>query len=54
MSENFCDFTILITDASGKKGLIVEATSMDTEVNYNSVMTSDDVAAHKNIHRFER
>jgi hypothetical protein len=54
MSENFCDFTILITDASGKKGLIVEATSMDTEVNYNSVMTSEDVAAHKNIHRFER
>lgn len=54
MSENFCDFTILITDASGKKGLIVEATSMDTEVNYNSVMTSEDVQSHKNIHRFER
>jgi hypothetical protein len=54
MSENFCDFTILITDASGKKGLIVEATSMDTEVNYNSVMISDDVKSHRDIHRFER
>ncbi len=54
MSENYCDFTIIITDAAGKKGLIVEATSMDTEVNYNSVMVTDDVAAHRALHRFER
>jgi len=47
MSENYCDFTIIVTDAAGKKGLIIEATSMDTEVNYNSVMCSDDVTAHR-------
>ena len=54
MSENYCDFTIVISDATGKKCLIVEATSMDTEVNYNSVMCSDDIATHRNLHRFER
>lgn len=54
LSENYCDFTILITDASGNKGLIVEATSMDTEINYNSVMTSDDVRENIKLHRFER
>ena len=43
MSENYCDFTIIITDASGNSGIVVEATSMDTEVNYNSVMASDDI-----------
>jgi complement component 1 Q subcomponent-binding protein len=54
MSENYCDFTIVITDGSGSKGMIVEATSMDTEVNYNSVMVSEDVRAHQELHRFER
>ena len=54
MSENYCDFTIVISDAAGKSGLIIEATSMDTEVNYNSVMVSNDVTNHLTIHRFER
>lgn len=36
-SENYCDFTVYIIDSNGKKGLIVEATSMDTEISYNSV-----------------
>ena len=54
MSENYCDFTIIITDASGKKGMIVEATSMDTEVNFNSVMVSENIPAHRALHRFER
>ena len=54
MSENYCDFTIYITDASGKSGMIVEATSMDTEINYNTVQMSDDIATQKNLHRFER
>ena len=54
MSENYCDFTIIITDASGNSGIVVEATSMDTEVNYNSVMASDDIASLKNMHRFDR
>ena len=54
MSENYCDFTIIITDASGNSGIVVEATSMDTEVNYNSVMASDDIASLKAMHRFDR
>ena len=54
MSENFCDFTIVISDVSGNSGLIIEATSMDTEVNYNSVMVSDDIKANKDVHRFDR
>ena len=44
----------MITDNSGRKGLIVEATSMDTEINYNSVMVSDEVPTHIGLHRFER
>jgi complement component 1 Q subcomponent-binding protein len=54
MSENYCDFTIIVSDASGKSGMIVEATSMDTEVNYNSVMVTDDIAGQKSVHRFDR
>ena len=54
MSDNYSDFTIVITTAGSKQGLIVEATSMDTEVNYNSVMVSNDVTNHLTIHRFER
>ena len=54
MSENYVDFTILVTDNSGRKGLIVEATSMDTEINYNSIMVSENVQEHASIHRFER
>ena len=45
MSENYCDFTIYIADASGKSGMIVEATSMDTEINYNTVQMSNNIAA---------
>jgi len=54
MSENYVDFTILITDGSGRKGLLVEATSMDTEINFNSVMTSENVQEQARTHRFER
>ena len=54
MSENYCDFTIYITDASGKAGMIVEATSMDTEINYNTVQMSNNLDAQKKMHRFER
>jgi Mitochondrial glycoprotein len=53
-SENYCDFTIFISDKNGKKGLVIEATSMDTEISFNAVNVSDDVAAQKAIHRFER
>ena len=34
--------------------MIVEATSMDTEISINNVSISDDVSAVKNKHRFER
>ena len=54
MSENYCDFTIAITDGTGKVGLIVEATSMDTEINFSTVMVSQNVPEHMKLHRFER
>jgi complement component 1 Q subcomponent-binding protein len=54
MSENYCDFTIIISDVQGNTGLIVEATTMDTEVNYNSVMATDDLEHSRNLHRFDR
>ena len=53
-SENYCDFTVYISDASGRKGLVVEATSMDTEVAFNSVLCADDIEAVKKMARFER
>jgi len=33
---------------------VIEATSMDTEINFNSVMVSHNLAAEKKVHRFER
>ncbi len=53
-SENYCDFTIYIQNGSGKGGLVVEATSMDTEVSYNTVQIVEDLDEAKKIHRFER
>ena len=53
LSENYCDFTIFISEGSNK-GLVVEATSMDTEINYNSVMVSSNLDEQKKTHRFER
>merc|ERR1712160_194491 len=45
LSENYCDFTIFISNVKGKGGIVVEATSMDTEINFNSLMVSADVNA---------
>lgn len=53
-SENYCDFTIFVTESDGKRGLIIEATSMDTEISFNNVLVSDDVEGQKKVHRFER
>lgn len=53
LSENYCDFTIFISEG-GNKGLVVEATSMDTEINYNSVMVSENLDEQRKTHRFER
>ena len=54
MTENYCDFTIFIRDANGKSGMVVEATSMDTEINYNTVSLSKDIPETRKTHRFER
>ncbi len=53
-SENYCDFTVFISDANGKKGLVVDATSMDTEIAFNNVMVADDITRIKTMARFER
>ena len=53
-SENYCDFTVYISEANGKRGLVVEATSMDTEVAFNSVLCADDIETVRNMPRFER
>lgn len=53
-TENYCDFTIFITEGDGKRGMLVDATSIDTEISYNSVQMCDDVPAQKQLHRFER
>ena len=53
-TENYCDFTVFITDKSGKAGMVIEATTVDTEINYNSVQVSSDVSEQKSLHRLER
>lgn len=53
-SDNYCDFTVFVGDASGKKGLIVEATSMDTEIAFNTILCADDIAKLRGMPRFER
>ena len=53
-TENYCDFTIFVTDSDGKGGLVIEGTTVDTEINYNSVQVSSDVTEVKKLHRLER
>ena len=53
-SENYCDFTIFISDKSGNKGLIIEATTMDTEIAFNNVLVTHDMKKMRSIPRFER
>ena len=43
-----------MTDADGKTGMVIEGTTVDTEINYNSVMVSADVSQQKSLHRLER
>lgn len=42
-SENYCDFTVYITDSHSQKGLIVDATTMDTEIAFNNIMVTDNM-----------
>ena len=53
-SENYCDFTIYITDGDGIKGMIAEATSMDTEIAINNVLITDEMDRIKQLPRFDR
>jgi len=53
-SDNYCDFTVYIAESNGKKGLVVEATSMDTEIAFNSILSADDIARIRAMPRFER
>lgn len=53
-TENYCDFTVYVTDANGKTGMVIEGTTVDTEINYNSVQVSQDVNEQKSVHRLER
>ena len=53
-SENYCDFTIFLSDSGANSGMVVEATSMDTEIAFNNVMITKDMKAIKAMPRFER
>jgi complement component 1 Q subcomponent-binding protein len=53
-SENYCDFTVFISDAYGRKGLVIDATTMDTEIAFNNVMVAEDIDSVRNMARFER
>lgn len=41
-------------DSNGKNGMVIEGTTVDTEINYNSVQVSNDVSEQKKLHRLER
>jgi hypothetical protein len=43
-----------VIDKNGKKGLVIEATTMDTEISFNSIMVSEDIPNLKEVHRYER
>lgn len=53
-TENYCDFTVYVMDSNGKNGMVIEGTTVDTEINYNSVQVSNDVSEQKKLHRLER
>ena len=44
----------MIMDSNSKGGLVIECTTMDTELGINVVQTVDDIEAVKSIHRYER
>ena len=53
-TENYCDFTVFIRNTSDKGGMVVDATSMDTEINFNNCFMTDDIESEKHKNRFER
>jgi hypothetical protein len=42
-SENYCDFSVYIIDSHSRSGMIVDATSMDTEIQFNNLMVAEDM-----------
>ena len=52
-SENYCDFSIFISSSDGS-GMVVEATTMDTEISINNVQVSKNIVNQKGINRYER
>ena len=53
-TENYCDFTVFISDGNRKRGMVIDATSMDTEIAFNNIMVCEDVEKMKKMPRFER
>lgn len=53
-SENYCDFSVFISDKNGNNGMVVEATSMDTEIAFNNILVTNEIDRIKKIPRFER
>ena len=53
-SENYCDFTIFITDGDGKNGIIAEATSLDTEISINNALVTSEMDRVRKLPRFQR
>ena len=53
-SENYCDFTVYISSKFGQQGLVVDATTMDTEIAFNNVMVTDNMDRVRALQRFER
>ena len=43
-----------MTDSGDTKGLVIEGTTVDTEINYNSVQVTNDINEVKQLHRLER
>ena len=43
-----------VYNADSKNGMVIEGTTVDTEINYNSVQVSTDINEQKSLHRLER
>ena len=44
----------MVWDSYGSKGLVIDATTMDTEIAFNNIMVAEDIEAIRKQHRFER
>jgi len=52
--DHYADFTVMVKDGEGKGGLVIECTTMDTELGINTIQQFDDVESVASIHRYER